>query len=74
MAKVKIKVSGCFHTRSKAEALPRISSHLSSIAALGNNPLATIRIAFAGNAADMIKMHDPNTPPRRSERIRTAIG
>ena len=38
MAKVKIKVSGCFRTRRHAEAWCRISSYLSSTAALGYNP------------------------------------
>ena len=58
MAKVKIKVSGCFRTQLYAEAWCRISSYLSSMAALGYNPLVAIQIALAGNAADMIKMHD----------------
>ena len=57
MAKVKIKVSGCFRTRLYAEAWCRISSYLSSMAALGYNPLVAIQIALAGKAADMIKMH-----------------
>ena len=59
MAKVKIKVSGCFRTQFHAEAWCRISSYLSSMAALGYNPLVAIQIALAGNAADMIKMHNP---------------
>ena len=54
MAKVKIKVSGFFRTRLCAEARRRITSYLSSMAALGYNPLVAIRIAFAGNAAEMI--------------------
>ena len=57
MAKVKIKVSGCFRTRHHAEAWCRISSYLSSMAALGYNPLVAIQIALAGKAADMIKLH-----------------
>ena len=57
MAKVKIKVSGCFRTQFYAEAWCRISSYLSSMAALGYNPLVAIQIALAGNAADMIKEH-----------------
>ena len=32
--------------------------HLDSMKALGYNPHVAIRIAFAGNAADMIKHHD----------------
>ncbi len=59
MAKVKIKVSGCFRTRLYAEAWCRISSCLSSMAALGYNPLVAIQIALAGNAAKMIELHDP---------------
>ena len=58
MAKVKIKVSGCFRTQLHAEAWCRISSYLSSMAALGYNPLVAIQIALAGNAADMIKIHN----------------
>jgi hypothetical protein len=54
MAKVKSKVSGCFRTRLHAEAWCRISSYLSSMAALGYNPLVAIQIALAGNAAHMI--------------------
>ncbi len=57
MAKFKIKVSGCFRTQPGAEAWCRISSYLSSMAALGYNPLVAIQIALAGNAADMIKLH-----------------
>ena len=57
MAKVRIKVSGRFRTRQYAEASRRISSHPGSMAALGCNPLAAIRTALAGNAADMIKTH-----------------
>ena len=50
MAKVKIKVSGCFRTRLYAEAWCRISSYLSSMAALGYNPLVAIQIALAGKS------------------------
>jgi len=57
MAKVKIKVSGCFRTQFHAEAWCRISSYLSSMAALGYNPLVAIQIALAGNAADIISRH-----------------
>ncbi len=57
MAKVKIKVSGCFRTRFFAKAWCRISSYLSSMAALGYNPLVAIQIALAGKAADIIRMH-----------------
>ena len=63
MAKVKIKVSGCFRTRFQAEARCRISSYLSSMAALGYNSLAAIQIALGGNAADMIKLHYPQVAP-----------
>ena len=61
MAKVKIKVSGCFRTQFQAEAWCRVSSYLSSMAALGYNPLAAIQIALAGNAANMITLHYPTT-------------
>ena len=57
MAKVKMKVSGCFRTERYAHAWCRISSYLSSMAALGYNPLVAIQIALAGNTADMIKSH-----------------
>ena len=63
MAKVKIKVSGCFRTQLHAEAWCRISSYLSSMAALGYNPLVAIQIALAGNAADMIRMHHEKIGP-----------
>ncbi len=56
--KVKIKVSGCFRTRLHAEIWCRISSYLTSMAARGHNPLVAIQIALAGNAADIIKMHN----------------
>ena len=65
MAKVKIKVSGCFRTRFYAEAWCRISSYLSSMAALGYNPLVAIQIALAGNAAEMIKMHYAQPKPKK---------
>ena len=65
MAKLNIKVSGCFRTRLHAEAWCRISSYLSSMAALDYNPVVTIQITLAGNAADMIGMHDPK--PAASE-------
>ena len=64
MAKVKIKVSGCFRTRLHAEAWCRISSYLSSMADLGYNPLVAIQIALAGNAADMIKIHNAEPASR----------
>ena len=57
MAKVKIKVSGCFRTQHYAEAWCRISSYLSTMAALGYNPLIAIQIALAGKADGMIKPH-----------------
>ena len=64
MAKVKIKVSGCFRTRFYAEAWCRISSYLSSMATLGYNPLVAIRIALDGKVADMIKLHYPQRAPK----------
>ena len=63
MAKVKIKVSGCFRTQAYGEAYARISSYLQSMASLGYNPLVAIQIALAGQAADMIKKHDGPTLP-----------
>ena len=63
MAKVKIKVSGCFRTQLHTEAWCRISSYLSSMAALGYNPLVAIQIALAGNAADMIRMRHEKIGP-----------
>ncbi len=48
-----------------AEAWCRSSSYLTSMAALGYSPLVAIRIALAGNAADMIKMH--NAKPASAE-------
>ena len=65
MAKVKIKVSGCFRTRFQAEAWCRFSSYLSSMAALGYNPLAAIQIALPGNAADMITLHNPPSDTKK---------
>ena len=53
MAKVKMKVSGCFRTFACAKRWRRISSYLQSMAALGYNPLVAIEIALAGRAADM---------------------
>ena len=57
--------SGCFRTRLHAEALCRISSYLSSTAALGYNPLIAIQIALAGNAADMLRLHYSQSDPRK---------
>ena len=65
MAKVKIKVSGCFRTSFYAKAWCRISSYLSSMAALGYSPLAAIQIALAGGAADMVKQHDSKPDPKQ---------
>ena len=48
MAKIKIKVSGCFRTQAFGEYYARISSYLQSMAALGYNPLVAIQIALAG--------------------------
>ena len=66
MAKVKIKVPGCFRTQFYAEAWCRISSYLSSMAALGYNPLVAIQIALAGNAADMVKTHHAKSADRKA--------
>ena len=55
MAKVKQKVSGCFRTHHFAQASCRISSDLSSMAAISYNPLVAIQIVLKGNAADMVK-------------------
>ena len=65
MAKVKIKVSGCFRTRRHADAWCRISSYLSSMAALGYNPLVAIQIALAGKAANMIRLHYALQAPKK---------
>ena len=62
MAKVKIRVSGCFRTPAFGEYYARISSYLQSMAALGN-PLVAIQIALVGQAADMVKQHDGPTLP-----------
>ena len=70
MARVKMKVSGCFRTRFYAEAWCRISSYLSSMAVLGYKPLVAIQIALAGKAADKIKMHHPHTTQQRGEQLR----
>ena len=64
MEKVKIKVSGCFRTQPHAEAWCRISSYLTSMAALGYNPLVAIQIALAGNAAKMVKSHHGQNTPK----------
>ncbi len=64
MAKVKIKVPGCFRTQLHAHAWCRISSCLSSMAALGYNPLVAIQIALAGNAAKMVKIHHDQITPK----------
>ncbi|MDE2789235.1 MAG: hypothetical protein OXI81_02265 [Paracoccaceae bacterium] len=58
-------MSGCFRTRHHAEAWCRISSGLSSMAALGYNPLVAIQIALAGKAADMIKLHYAESAPKK---------
>ncbi len=65
MAKVRIKVSGCFRTPFHAEAWCRISSYPSSMAALGYNPLVAIQIALAGNAANMIEQHHSHPAPQK---------
>ena len=57
MAKVKMKVSGCFRTRAFGAAYARISSYLQSMAELGYNPLVAIQVALAGNAVETLKQH-----------------
>ncbi len=58
MAKVKLKVSGCFRTQFHAEAWCRIPGYLISMAAQGYNPLVAIQIALAGDATKIIREHD----------------
>ncbi len=65
MAKVKMKAFGCFQTRHHAEAWCRSSNYLSSMAALGYNPLVAIQIALAGKAADMSRWHYAETDPKK---------
>ena len=72
MSKVKIKVSGCFRTERGAHAWCRITSYLDSMGALGYNPLVAIKIALAGNAADLIKHHD--RAAQRGEQLRFDYG
>src|SRR5579871_3553416 len=48
MAKVKQKVSGCFRSKTYAEAYCRISSYLQTMATKGYNPLIAIQMALAG--------------------------
>ena len=62
MAKVKIKVSGCFRTTTYGQAYARISSYLQSMAALGYNPLVAIQIALDGRAVDTLTRHYGPTP------------
>ena len=59
MAKVKIKVSGCFRTRLHADAWYQISSSLNSMADCGYNPLTAIQIALAGKATNIMAQHTP---------------
>ncbi len=63
MARVRIKVSGCFRTQLHAGAWCRISSYPSPMAALGYNPPVAIQIALAGNAADMVRPNDARSAP-----------
>jgi transposase len=49
MSKVKQKVSGCFRTRTFAEAYCRISSYLQTMANKGYNPLLAIHLALSGH-------------------------
>ena len=62
MAKVKIKVSGCFRTTTYGQAYARISSYLQSMAELGYNPLVAIQIALDGRAVDTLTQHYGPTP------------
>ncbi len=62
MAKVKLKVSGCFRTMLHAKAWCRGSSYLTSMAALGYNPLVATQIALDGKAADIINEHYESEP------------
>jgi len=48
MAKVKQKVSGCFRSKTYAQAYCRISSYLQTMATKGYNPLIAIQMALAG--------------------------
>jgi transposase len=48
MAKVKQKISGCFRSKTYAEAYCRISSYLQTMASKGYNPLIAIQMALAG--------------------------
>lgn len=48
MSKVKQKVSGCFRSKTYAEAYCRISSYLQTMATKGYNPLIAIQMALAG--------------------------
>ena len=66
MAKVKIKVSGCFRIQPQAKAWYRTSSYLNSMAALGYKPLVAIQIALAGDAAAMIAPHQAQTAPGKA--------
>lgn len=50
----------------QAEAWYRISSYLSSMAALAYNPLAAIQIALACDAANMIEMRHANPASRET--------
>ncbi len=62
MAKVKIKVSGCFRTTAYGEAYARSSAYLQSMAALGYSPLVAIQIALDGRAVDTLSQHYGPTP------------
>ncbi len=58
----KVKVSGCFRTMPHAKAWCRSSSYLTSMAALGYNPLVATQIALDGKAADIINEHYESEP------------
>jgi transposase len=53
MAKVKLKVSGCFRTARYARAYCRISSYLQTMANLGHNPLIAIQMALSGQSVSV---------------------
>lgn len=58
MAKVKMRVSGCFRAQAYGEAYARISSYLQSMAALGYDLYVAIQIALVDQAADMVTEDD----------------
>ncbi len=65
MAKARMKVSGCFRTRTHAGARCRIPGHPGPMAAPGYNPPAAIQIALAGKAAGMTRLHHAEPAPKK---------